>query len=248
MRVLLVEADSSAAANLAEFLAKRGIQTEVAYTGEEALDLLRHYDFDVMVLHLALPDMDGCSLIARMRAARKATPVLALSGLSSPQIRLKALNTGADDAIHRLTDREEVLARMRSIVRRSCGHSRPVLQVGAVALDLEQGRVLVGETEVNLTGKEFAILQLLMMRKNMVLTKDTILSQVYGGMDEPELKIIDVFVCKIRSKLAKAGVTDHIGTVWGRGYTVRDVSRDTVVPSPINVPRPAQPVPDLLLA
>jgi two-component system cell cycle response regulator CtrA len=240
MRVLLVENDVAGATNLTAYLADEGLAVEISSTGEEALELVRHYEFDIMLLNLMLPDLNGSTVISRMRTARRNTPILGLSSSVSAQPTIKALAAGADDVVARTIDRAELLARMRAVVRRSRGYSQPTLQVGDLTLSLEDQIVTVHGSEVRLTGKEFAILQLLMLRKNMVMTKEAILAQLYGGMDEPELKIIDVFVCKIRSKLAKVGAPNVIGTVWGRGYTVRDVTRDPYVPAPPRAPEPVQ--------
>ena len=240
VRVLLVENDQPRAAQLGTFLKAQGIHVEAINTGEEALDLVRHYEFDLMLLNLALLDMQGSSVISRMRAARHNTPVLAFSKAVSNEPRLKALVAGADDVVDLMIDRSELLARMRAIVRRSRGHSQPKIQIRAVTLDLEQQEVVANGTTLSLTGKEFAILHLLMMRKNMVLTKEAILTNLYSGVDEPEPKIIDVFICKLRKKLAGAGVTDVVGTVWGRGYTVRDQSEDRNTPNAPRIPQPVQ--------
>ena len=233
MRVLLVENDGTAAAALNADLTSEGARVETVGTGEQALELLRYYDYDIVLLNLMLPDMDGTQVIRRMRTARIAVPVLALSAASGTQPRVAALAAGADDVVARLVDRPELLARMRAIIRRSCGHSQPTLSVGALTLNLETHQVAVGSTSVQMTGKELGILQILMLRKNMVLTKEAILSSLYGGMDEPEPKIIDVFICKMRKKLAAAGAPNVIGTVWGRGYSIRDAASDRYIsPAP----------------
>jgi len=243
MRVLLVEHRTAPANSLAASFRSEGIIAEVTDTGQEALELVRHYEFDLLVLSLALPDMEGSTLVRRMRTAGRTTPILALSAIRNPRARTNALAAGADDVVDQDVDRAELVARIRAIVRRSRGHSQSRLQIGAVILNLEQHTVLANEASISLTGKEFAILQLLMLRKNMVMTKEAILAQLYGGMDEPELKIIDVFVCKIRKKLAKAGLDDFIGTVWGRGYVVRDQASGSArpeapfTPQPIEAPR-----------
>lgn len=226
MRVLLIENDNQFAKALEASFVTEGIATERADTGEEALELVRHYEFDLLILALALPDLEGSAVIRRVRAAGRTTPIIALSAMRNPRARVQAFAVGADDVVDQHVDTAELLARMRAIVRRSRGHSHSSLQIGAVTLDLEMQTVLANGTSLALTGKEFALLQLLMLRKNMVMTKDAILTQLYGGMDEPESKIIDVFVCKIRKKLAAVGLTDFIGTVWGRGYTVRDQPAD----------------------
>ena len=231
MRVLLVEDDLTASRGIALMLRSSGAVVDQTDAGEEALDLVRHYDYDIVVLDLMLPDMEGYEVVRRMRAARMDTPVLILSGLSRPQAKVKGLGMGADDYITKPFDKAELIARMQAIVRRSKGFSQPSLQVGGLALNLDSREVTVNGQVVHLTGKEYSILELLVLRKGMVLTKEAFLNHLYGGMDEPEIKIIDVFVCKLRKKLAQAGADNLIGTVWGRGYMLRDPSA------------PAQPMP-----
>jgi two-component system cell cycle response regulator CtrA len=224
MRVLLVEDDLTVSRGVSILLKASGMVVDHADTGEEALELIRHYDYDVMVLDLLLPDMEGGEVVRRMRAGRIDTPVLILSGLTRPGIKVKGLSAGADDFISKPFDKEELVARMQAIVRRSKGYSQPTLRVGALQLNLDSRDVRVGEKEVHLTGKEYAILELLVLRKGMVLTKEAFLNHLYGGMDEPEMKIIDVFICKLRKKLAQAGAASLISTVWGRGYMIRESS------------------------
>jgi two-component system cell cycle response regulator CtrA len=240
MRVLLVENDAALAKTLDAYLMAQGISAELTDTGEEALELVRHYEFDLLILSLALPDIEGCAVIRGMRAAGRTTPILALSTARNPRARVQAFAAGADDVVDQHLDPTELLARIRAIVRRSRGHSHSSLQIGAITLNLEQQTVVANGISVSLTGKEFALLQLLMLRKNMILTKDAILTQLYGGMDEPEVKIIDVFVCKIRKKLAAVGLGDFIGTVWGRGYTVRDQAGDRAHPAAPSAPMPTE--------
>jgi two-component system cell cycle response regulator CtrA len=233
MRVLLVEDDLIAARGISMMLKSGGSVVDEAETGEEALELVRHYDYDIVVLDLMLPDMEGYDVVRRMRAARIDVPVLILSGLSRPQAKVRGLDAGADDFITKPFDKSELLARMQAIVRRSKGFSQPSLRVGTLRLNLDSREVLVADVKVHLTGKEYAILELLVLRKGMVLTKEAFLNHLYGGMDEPEMKIIDVFICKLRKKLQLAGADNLIGTVWGRGYMLREplsVSAVTATP------------------
>jgi two-component system cell cycle response regulator CtrA len=240
MRVLVIDNDLARAKTLDAHFIAQAIAAELTDTGEEALELVRYYEFDLLVLSLSLPDMNGSTVVRRIRAAGCATPILALSNARNPQARISAFAAGADDVVDQHVDPTELLARVRAIVRRARGHSHSTLQVGAVTLDLERHSVVANGTSLSLSGKEFALLQLLMLRKNMVMTKEAILSQLYGGMDEPEVKIIDVFVCKIRKKLAAVGLGDFIGTVWGRGYTVRDRAGSSTLPQTPITPEPAQ--------
>ena len=222
MRVLLVEDDITTARGITLMLKASSMIVDTADTGEEALELARLYDYDIVIQDLMLPDMEGYEVVRRLRSARIDTPVLILSGLSQPQAKVKGFGMGADDFIVKPFNQQELIARLHAIVRRAKGFSQPTLSVGELSLDLGSREVTVSGRTVHLTGKEYAILELLTLRKGLVLTKEAFLNHLYGGMDEPEVKIIDVFICKLRKKLAQAGCSDLIGTVWGRGYVMRD--------------------------
>ena len=225
MRVLLVQNELATARSVMQVLKANGGIVDHVETGDEALDLVRHYDYDIVLLDLVLPDMDGYEVVRRMRSNRSEAPVIVMSSLSRPQDKVRAFGVGADDFITKPFDSTELVARMKAIVRRSKGYSQPTLRVGALQLNLESREVLVSGEPVHLTGKEYAMLELMVLRKGTVLTKEAFLNHLYGGMDEPEVKIIDVFICKLRKKLAQAGAGEIIGTVWGRGYMVRDQAK-----------------------
>lgn len=237
MRVLLIENDIRYGTAISAELKAEAIRVDIAESADDALYLMRDYEFDLVLLNMLLPDMKGTSLISRIRLAKHATPIIAISAV--PQARLKALAAGADDVVERDIDQAELCARIRAIVRRSRGFSQLQLHVGGMTLDVEHQDVVANGVHVHFTNKEFALLQLLVLRRNMVMTKEAILSQLYGGMDEPEIKIIDVFICKIRSKLTKAGLPTVISTVWGRGYSVKDTGDEGSVITPVH-PQPAQ--------
>lgn len=240
MRVLLIEDDIIAARGITTMLKAAGAVVDQTDSGEDALELLRHYEYDIVLLDLALPDIEGFEVVRRMRVARNDTPVLVLSGVMLPQARVRALSLGADDFITKPYDKAELLARMQAIVRRSKGFSQPTVRIGRLELNLDSREVMIDGRDVHLTGKEYSILELLVLRKGMVLSKEAFLNHLYGGMDEPEVKIIDVFVCKLRKKLARAGADGIIGTIWGRGYMIRDsTSGDRFPPSfePLTVTR-----------
>jgi two-component system cell cycle response regulator CtrA len=222
MRTLLVEDDLTTARGVSMMLKAASMMVDVASTGEEALELAALYDYDIVILDLMLPDMEGYEVVRRLRGNRVETPVLILSGLSRPQAKVKGFGMGADDFITKPFDQQELLARIQAIVRRAKGFSQPTLSVGSLTLNLGSREVRVDGRDVHLTGKEYAILELLTLRKGLVLTKEVFLNHLYGGIDEPEAKIIDVFICKLRKKLAQAGAGELIGTVWGRGYVLRD--------------------------
>jgi two-component system cell cycle response regulator CtrA len=226
VRVLLVADDFIAARGVIQMLQADGGVVDHVATGEEGLELARRCDYDIVLLDLMLPDIEGFEVVRRMRSSRNETLVLILSGLSRPQAKVKGLGLGADDFISKPFDKAGLLARMQALVRRSKGYSQPSLRVGSLLLNLGSHEVAVDDQPVHLTGKEYAILELLVLRKGMVVSKEGFLNHLYGGMDEPEMKIIDVFICKLRKKLATAGADNLIGTVWGRGYMIREPSSD----------------------
>jgi two-component system cell cycle response regulator CtrA len=151
------------------------------------------------------------------------TPILILSGLADTEAKVKGLGFGADDYMTKPFHKDELIARITAIVRRSKGHAESVIKVGKLIVNLDTKTVEAEGQRVHLTGKEYAMLELLALRKGTTLTKEMFLNHLYGGMDEPELKIIDVFICKLRKKLSTAtGGNNYIETVWGRGYVLRD--------------------------
>jgi two-component system cell cycle response regulator CtrA len=226
MRVLLVEDDLTAARTIVLMLRAAGAVVDHSAAGEEAVELTRHYEYDIILLDLMLPDIEGFEVVRRLRIARNDTPILILSGLVRSPAKVKALGLGADDFITKPFDNAELLARMQAVVRRCKGFSQPVLRVGPIELNLDSREVFIEGRELHLTGKEYSILELLCLRKGMVLTKEAFLNHLYGGLDEPEMKIVDVFVCKLRRKLARAGADGMIGTIWGRGYMIRSPDGD----------------------
>ena len=191
--------------------------------GEEGVDLGRLYDYDIILLDLNLPDMSGFEVLRTLRASKVKTPILILSGVASIEHKVKGLGYGADDYMTKPFHKTELIARVQAIVRRSRGHAQSIVQIGDLTVNVDAKTVHIKQVRVNLTGKEYQMLELLSLRRGTTITKEMFLSQLYGGMDEPEIKIIDVFMCKIRKKLADAsGGKDYIETVWGRGYLLRE--------------------------
>jgi two-component system, cell cycle response regulator CtrA len=206
----------------AETARQRGIRAEHVSTGEEALEFLRLYEYDIVLLDLDLPDITGHELIRRMRAARMTVPVLAFADAVPAQVRAQALDVGADDFLSGPCDIDELLARIRAIVRRTLGHTNSSLCFGGVELNMNSRDVRVNGARLSLSRREYSVLELLFLKQGTILTKGTFLNHLYTGSDEPEMKTIDVIVCRLRKKLAAAGVPTLIDTVWGSGYILRD--------------------------
>ncbi len=227
MRVLLVEDDSSTAKSIEFMLKSDGYIVDTTDLGEDGLDLGKIYDYDIIILDLMLPDMDGYDVLKGFRAAKIDTPILILSGLTELDNKLKGLGFGADDYLTKPFDKRELVARIQAIVRRSQGHAQSVIETGEIKVNLDTRTIEAAGKPLHLTGKEYGILELLSLRKGSTLTKEMFLNHLYGGMDEPEAKIIDVFICKLRKKLADAtDGSNYIETVWGRGYVLRDPHAD----------------------
>ena len=223
MRVLLVEDDNAMSDSIELMLKSEAMVVDTTDLGEDGLEIGKLYDYDIILLDLMLPDIDGYEVLRRLRDARVDTPVLILSGLTETENKVKGLGVGADDYLTKPFDKTELLARIQAIVRRSKGHSQSVIATGKLNVNLDARTVDVDGAPLHLTGKEYGILELLSLRKGTTLTKEMFLNHLYGGMDEPELKIIDVFVCKLRKKIHSATSGDnYIHTVWGRGYVLRD--------------------------
>jgi two-component system cell cycle response regulator CtrA len=223
MRVLIVEDDSNTAKSIELMLKSEGYVCDTTDLGEDGLEIGKLYDYDLIILDLMLPDIDGYEVLRRLRQARITTPILILSGLGDLDAKIKGLGFGADDYLTKPFDKRELIARLQAVVRRSKGHAASIIRTGKLLLNLDTRTAEVDGQPLHLTGKEYGILELLSLRKGTTLTKEMFLNHLYGGMDEPELKIIDVFVCKLRKKVTTAtGGDSYIETVWGRGYVLRD--------------------------
>ena len=223
MRVLLVEDDPTTSKSIELMLTHANLNVYATDMGEEGIDLAKLYDYDLILLDINLPDMNGHEVLRQLRLSRIDMPILILSGDDGTESKLKGFGFGADDYLTKPFHREELVARIHAIIRRSKGHAQSIIQTGQIAVNLDAKTVEVDGSTVHLTGKEYQMLELLSLRKGTTLTKEMFLNHLYGGMDEPELKIIDVFICKLRKKLSEATIGDnHIETVWGRGYVLRD--------------------------
>jgi two-component system, cell cycle response regulator CtrA len=229
MRVLLIEDDSAAAQSIELMLKSESFTVYTTDLGEEGIDLGKIYDYDIILLDLNLPDMSGFEVLRSLRISKVKTPTLILSGLGGIEDKVKGFGVGADDYMTKPFHRDELVARIHAIVRRSKGHAQSVIQTDDLVVNLDTKTSEVNGARVHLTGKEYAMLELLSLRKGMTLTKEMFLNHLYGGIDEPEVKIIDVFMCKLRKKLAGAsGGKNYIETVWGRGYVLRHPAEEAL--------------------
>ena len=240
MRILIADSDSVTVGHLVKVLGKSSYAVDHVKTADEALNMFKHYDYDLFITELNLSDLPGEELIRQLRRSRISTPVMVLSVRTESQVKVAAFSAGADDYVTKPFDMSEAQARIQALTRRAYGISEPRLRVGPLELDLESRMVSVNGHFLHLTSKEYSILELLLLRKGAVLTKDMFLNHLYGGIDEPEMKIIDVFICKLRRKLQRFGAEHMITTVWGRGYILQDPAAASI-PNSHSV---AQPFPE----
>ena len=230
MRILLIEDDSGTAQSIELILKSESFNVYTTELGEEGIDLGKVYDYDIILLDLNLPDMSGFEVLRNLRVSKVETPTLILSGLADIEDKVKGFGCGADDYMTKPFHKDELVARIHAIVRRSKGHAQSLVQSGDLVVNLDNKMVEINGARVHLTGKEYQMLELLALRKGMTLTKEMFLNHLYGGMDEPELKIIDVFMCKLRRKLANAsGGKNYVETMWGHGYMLRHPTEEEAV-------------------
>ena len=223
MHILLVEDDPVTAAKVEFLLQREDFICDTTDRGRVAVNQGKLYDYDIIILDLILPDMNGYEVLQQLRAAGVRTPVLILSGLGEVDDKIKGLSFGADDFLTKPFEHRELVARLQAIVRRSKGHPGSTIRTGKLLVDLDSRTATIDDRQLRITPKEYAILELLSLRKGATLTKEYFLHQLYGGVDEPDIRTIDVFICKLRTKMAKATGGEHyIETVRGRGYLLRD--------------------------
>jgi len=199
----------------------RGMNVEQAETGGEALEYLRTYDYDAVLIDWQLPDTSGLEVTRLARQAGHRTPIVILAETATMEQRIRTLDLGADDFITMPCDPAELLARLRAVIRRHQGHARSTLRIGPVELRLDRREVTAHGQKLALTRREYGTLELLFLRQGAILNKVAFLNHLYCGSEEPEVKSVDVTICRVRKKLASAGVHNLIDTVWGCGYILR---------------------------
>ncbi|MFT5129175.1 MAG: two-component system OmpR family response regulator [Rhodothermales bacterium] len=219
MRLLIVEDEPDIASFVTKGLEEAGFAVTHCADGESACTLGLTGGFDAVVLDLMLPKLDGLSVLRRWREADLKTPVLILSARSELDERVEGLELGADDYLTKPFHLEELIARLRAIARRALG-TESILQVGALKVNLMAREVTHGEKKLDLTVREFALLTFLMEVKGRVVTRMQIYERVWGYHFDPGTNLADVYIKRVRQKLADAGAANVIDTVRGVGYRV----------------------------
>ena len=222
MRILIVEDEKKTAAYLKKGLSESGFVVDVAEQGEDGLHLARTGDYDLIILDVMLPQQDGWSVLAEMRRNGKQTPVLFVTARDSIQDRVKGLELGADDYLVKPFAFSELLARVRSILRRGPTRQPEMVRIADLEIDLIRHRALRGGTRLDLTPKEFALLSLLARRAGEVLSRTVISEQIWDMNFDSDTNVVDVAVRRLRSKADDPFAKKLIHTVRGMGYVLED--------------------------
>src|SRR5436189_3356489 len=193
MRVLLIEDDSATAQSIELMLKSESFNVYTTDLGEEGVDLGKLYEYDIILLDLNLPDMSGYEVLRTLRVSKVKTPILILTGLGGVEDKVRGLGFGADDYMTKPFHKDELVARIHAIVRRSKGHAQSVIQTGDLLVNLDTKTVEVNGARVHLTRKEYQMLELLSLRKGTTLTKETLLNHLYVRMDEPKLMLTAIY-------------------------------------------------------
>lgn len=220
MRVLVVDDSERLRQSLAAGLRSQGMAVETAADGVEALALLDSLPFDVVVLDLVMPRMDGVRVLHELKRRRSKPRILVLSARDHVNDRVEALDLGADDYLLKPFAFEEVRARIKALARRSTDDASPILGVGALSVDTSAKLARVDGTALPLTPKEYALLELLVHRRGHVLSRPAIFEQLYASDSDASDKVIEALMSTLRTKLAQAGLPDLIETRRGFGYVV----------------------------
>jgi two-component system, OmpR family, response regulator len=221
VHVLVVEDEPKMAALLRRGLHEEGLVADVARTGEQALAHATHPAYDVIVLDVMLPDIDGLEVCRQLRSRQVRTPVLILTARQAVHARVAGLDAGADDYLLKPFSFEELLARLRALIRRGSLERPTALNVGDLRLDPATHRVRRGEVEVQLTAKEFMMLQMFMLRPGQVLTRELLLDHAWDLAYERGSNVVDVYVRSLREKLDRPFGVTSLETVRGVGYRLR---------------------------
>ena len=223
MDILLIEDDDLVARGVGMMLQLEGFAVQVASSGQQGIDLVRSHGFGLVLLDLNLPDMSGMAVLRELRTSWIGTPIMVLSGVAETDTKVAMLMNGADDYVTKPYNRDELVARVHAVLRRSETPVHSLITTGEITINLADKSIEANGVRIDVTTKEYQIFEVLSLRKGVTLSKDVFLNYLYDGRDEPEAKIVDVFICKLRKKLVIATSGRHyIETVWGQGYRLSE--------------------------
>ena len=222
MRLLIVEDDKKLAGYLTKGLTEENYTVDVCYDGAEGLEWAILYDYDLIILDIMLPGKNGMEVCQAIRARRIFTPILLLTAKDSVECRVEGLDCGADDFLAKPFSYDELLARIRAALRRTQTYQTPVLKIADLVLDPGSHQVTRRDTEIQLTAKEYALLEYLMRNRDRVVTETNIIDHVWGTQQESFTNVVSVYIHYLRNKVDKGFDQKLIHTVRGLGYVMRD--------------------------
>ena len=218
MRILIVEDEPALQQQVRAGIETQGYTVDATGDGKEALYLATEYSYDAAVVDLGLPGLSGLDIIARLRKNGSQLPILILTARDRWQDKVKGLEAGGDDYLTKPFQMEELLARLKAILRRAAGVAQDVLEIGAISINLSAQKVLLAGTEVELTSYEYKLLEHLARNRTRVLSKDELASHLYPHEEERDSNVIEVLIGRLRRKLDPDGSLRPLETVRGRGY------------------------------
>jgi len=218
MKLLVIEDDQILAKNLKQVLIKDGFAVDTSSSQEDGLVQTEINEYDCVVLDINLPDGSGFNLLASLRKNENKTPVIIVTARGQVEDRIKGLNLGADDYVPKPVDSNELIARIRAVIRRNSQSALPVIVVGDLAVKPTQHTATVGEFTLNLTAKEFAVLEYLAQYNGQVITRTMLMEHVWGSDFETFSNVVDVYIRNLRRKLEKYSQKSLIKTIRGKGY------------------------------
>ena len=224
MRVLVIEDDPQLRSNLSTLLADAGYACDIAEDGRDGLHCALEYPIDLAVIDLGLPEVSGVSIIKKLREAGRDYPVLILTARSDWQDKVGGLEAGADDYLTKPFNREELLARVNALLRRSKGFTEPAISIGEITLDTSAKTITVSGALLETTAYEFRLMECLMLNTGKVMSKTELIEHIYNEEAEHDSNVIEVFVGRLRKKLARLGQDTVIQTVRGQGYKICKVT------------------------
>ena len=218
MRILIVEDDSRLLLQLDQYMQSQGFSVDLADDGEKALYQLKEYNYDLAIVDVGLPNIDGFEVVKRARASDISCPIIILTARDRWQEKVKGLESGADDYLTKPFVHEELLARVKALIRRSAGQASPIMQKGPLSLDTIANQLYVDEQPIELTAYEYKVIEYLMMNPNKVVSKTEMVEHIYDQDFDLDSNVIEVFVGRLRRKIDKDNLIKPIETLRGRGY------------------------------
>ena len=221
MKILIIEDEKKLAKLMKKGLEENSFTVDLSHDGEEGMYMATEYPYDAILLDLTLPKKDGLEILNSLRTARREVPVLVITARGGIEQKIQGLNLGADDYIAKPFDLNELIARLRTVIRRSKGKPSPLIVIEDLAVDTNARRVQRGGKEISLTAKEFSLLEYLALNAGRVVSRTELIDHIYDTDSEGDSNVIDVYINYLRNKIDKGFDEQLIQTRRGAGYLLK---------------------------